>query len=163
MKSLVPNTVIDGFKLGEMRHKGGMASVVLKAFDQIRSTGTVRLFKSHHRDFRDGEQKRDFVYVGDVVDVLHFALERPLSRGIFNLGSGQARTFLDLVRAVFHELGADERIEFVDTPLEIRDRYQYFTEADMQRLRDAGYGRPFTSLEDGVKAYVGRLLAQQAA
>lgn len=139
------------------RHKGAMASVVLKAFDQITAAGFVRLFKSHHPDYRDGEQKRDFVYVGDVVDVLHFALERPLPRGIYNLGSGQARTFLDLVRCVFAELGAPERIEFIDTPQELRARYQYFTQADMRRLRQAGYARPFRSLEDGVREYVARL------
>ncbi|MEZ5962776.1 MAG: ADP-glyceromanno-heptose 6-epimerase [Planctomycetota bacterium] len=141
------------------RHKGAMASVVLKAFDQIRKDGKVRLFRSHHPDYRDGEQKRDFVYVGDVVDVLHFALRKPLRRGIYNLGSGTARTFLDLVRCVFRELGAEERIEFVDTPEAIRARYQYFTQADMGRLREAGYDKPFHSLEEGVHAYVTRLLA----
>jgi ADP-L-glycero-D-manno-heptose 6-epimerase len=144
------------------RHKGAMASVVLKAFDQIRSGGTVRLFKSHHPDYRDGEQKRDFVYVDDVVEVLHFALHKPLRRGIFNLGSGQARTFLDLVRCVFAELGQPARIGFVDTPAAIRARYQYFTQADMRRLRAAGYERPFHTLEEGVRAYVRRLLAAAA-
>jgi len=145
------------------RHKGAMASVVLKAYDQIRASGTVRLFKSHRPDVAHGEQKRDFVYVDDVVDVLHFALDRPLRRGIFNLGSGTARTFLDLVRCVFRELGAEERVEFVDTPEAIRARYQYFTEADMRRLREAGYTRPFRSLEDGVQDYVARLRAFEAA
>jgi ADP-L-glycero-D-manno-heptose 6-epimerase len=145
------------------RHKGNMASVVLKAYDQIKAHGKVTLFKSHHKDFKDGEQQRDFVYVDDVVQVLHFALRRPLERGVFNLGTGQARTFLDLVRATFRELGAPERIEFVDTPESIRDRYQYFTQADMGRLRQAGYAAPFHTLEEGVRAYVARLRAFDAA
>lgn len=145
------------------RHKGNMASVVLKAYDQIKAHGKVTLFKSHHKDFKDGEQQRDFVYVEDVVQVLHFALRRPLERGVFNLGTGQARTFLDLVRATFRELGAPERIEFIDTPESIRDRYQYFTQADMGRLRQAGYTAPFHTLEEGVRAYVARLRAFDAA
>jgi ADP-L-glycero-D-manno-heptose 6-epimerase len=136
------------------RHKGKMASVVLHAFDQIRSGGTVTLFRSHKAGFADGEQKRDFVYVDDVVDVLQFALAKPLARGIYNLGTGTARTFLDLVRATFRATGAPEQIRFVDTPEAIRERYQYFTEARMDRLRAAGWTRPFTSLEDGVKRYV---------
>jgi len=141
------------------RHKGKMASVVLHAFDQIRATGKVRLFKSHKPGVADGHQKRDFIYVRDVVDTLRFALEKPLPRGIFNLGTGQARTFLDLVRCVFRELGKPETIDFIDTPVEIRDRYQYFTEARMDRLRRAGYAAPFTTLEAGVRDYVRDLLA----
>jgi len=144
------------------RHKGRMASVVLQAFDQIRSRGRVRLFKSHRPDVRDGFQARDFIWQHDVVDVLWFALERPIERGIYNLGTGQARTFLDLVRAVFTALGVEERVEFVDTPADIRERYQYFTEARMDKLRRAGYAEPFTSLEAGVASYVERLLAQLA-
>ena len=136
------------------RHKGKMASVVLHAFDQIRSGGEVTLFRSHKPGIADGEQKRDFVYVDDVVDVLDFALRAPLARGIYNLGTGTARTFLDLVRATFRSSGAPERIRFVDTPEAIRERYQYFTEARMDRLRAAGWTRPFTSLEDGVARYV---------
>lgn len=139
------------------RHKGKMSSVVIQAFDQIRTTGKTRLFRSHRAGIADGHQSRDFIYVDDVVKVLHFALEAPLARGIFNLGTGQARTFLDLVRAVFAALGQPEQIEFVDTPEAIRERYQYFTEASMQRLRDAGYRDAFTSLEDGVHAYVAEL------
>ncbi len=142
------------------RHKDKMASVVLHAFDQIRAKGTVRLFRSHKAGIADGEQKRDFIYVRDVVDVLRFALEKPLTRGIFNLGTGQARTFLDLARCVFRELKRPETIEFIDTPIEIRERYQYFTEAKMGRLRAAGYTAPFTSLEEGVRRYVRDLLAQ---
>jgi ADP-L-glycero-D-manno-heptose 6-epimerase len=142
------------------RHKGKMASVVLHAFDQIRAKGQVRLFKSHKAGIADGEQKRDFIYVGDVVEVLRFALDRPLTRGIFNLGTGGARTFLDLARCVFCELKQPEKIEFIDTPIEIRERYQYFTEAKMDRLRAAGYTAPFTSLEEGVRLYVRDLLAR---
>lgn len=142
------------------RHKGKMSSVVIQAFDQIRATGKTRLFRSHRAGVADGHQARDFIYVDDVVQVLHFALGTPLARGIFNLGTGQARTFLDLVRAVFAALGKPEQIEFVDTPEAIRERYQYFTEASMQRLRDAGYRKAFTSLEDGVRAYVAELQKQ---
>jgi ADP-L-glycero-D-manno-heptose 6-epimerase len=107
----------------------------------------------------DGEQKRDFVFVDDVVEVLFFALNQPLSRGIYNLGSGQARSFLDLARGVFAALGQPERIRFIDTPAAIRDKYQYFTEAPMIKLAQAGYARPFTSLEKGIAAYVSFLNA----
>jgi ADP-L-glycero-D-manno-heptose 6-epimerase len=136
------------------RHKGKMASVVLHAFDQIRSVGEVTLFRSHKPGIADGEQKRDFVFVDDVADVLAFALEKPLARGIYNLGTGTARTFVDLVRATFAALDEPERIRFVDTPEAIRERYQCFTEARMNRLRAAGWTRPFSSLEDGVARYV---------
>ena len=142
------------------RHKGKMASVVLHAFDQIRTTSRMRLFKSHRPDIPDGHQKRDFIHVTDVVDVLHFALQKPIQRGIFNLGTGQARTFLDLARCVFRELGRPEQIDFIDTPIELRARYQYFTEARMERLRHEGYAVPFTTLEDGVRTYVRELLAE---
>lgn len=140
------------------RHKGRMASVVLHAFDQIRATGRVRLFRSHRPGIADGHQCRDFVFVDDVVDVLHFALQEPSVRGIFNLGTGRARTFLDLAHASFAALGAEPEIEFIDTPPAIRERYQYFTEARMERLRAAGYTKPFTPLEDGVARTVARLL-----
>jgi len=143
------------------RHKNKMASVVLHAYDQIRATGRVRLFKSHREGIADGHQKRDFVFVEDAVRVLHFALEHPIPRGIFNLGTGHARTYLDLARAVFAALELPERIDFIDTPVEIRDRYQYFTEAKMERLRSQGYERPFTRLEDGVQKYIARLTGQQ--
>jgi ADP-L-glycero-D-manno-heptose 6-epimerase len=136
------------------RHKGRMATVVLQAFDQIRETGELKLFKSHKAGIADGEQKRDFVYVGDVVEVLRYALSKPIRRGIFNLGSGQARSFLDLGRAVFKELGRRENIRFIDTPEVLRSRYQYFTQARMDRLRAEGYSRPFHSLEAGVRATV---------
>ena len=141
------------------RHKGKMASVVLHAYDQIAANGRVRLFKSHKAGIADGHQKRDFVFVGDVVEVLHFACKKPIRRGIFNLGTGQARTFLDLVRAVFHEMGKSEQIDFIDTPVEIRERYQYFTQARMDRLRSESYTAPFTALEKGVSLYVKNLSA----
>ena len=136
------------------RHKGPMSSVVIQAFDQIRATGRVRLFKSHRPDIADGHQARDFVFVDDVVDVLLGLVDRPVARGIFNLGSGRARTFLDLARAVFAAMGRPEQIEFIDTPVDLRATYQYFTEAPMARLRSAGFARQATSLEDGVRAYV---------
>jgi ADP-L-glycero-D-manno-heptose 6-epimerase len=139
------------------RHKGPMASVVLHAFDQIRATGRMRLFKSHRPDIADGHQARDFVFVDDVVSVIAALVERPVARGIFNLGSGRARTFLDLTRAVFAALDAPERIEFIDTPEDVRRHYQYFTEATMGRLQSAGYAQRLTGLEDGVARYVRRL------
>lgn len=141
------------------RHKGAQASVVLHSYDQIRERGAVRLFRSHRPGIADGQQKRDFIFVDDVVRALHFALEKPIARGIYNLGTGQARTFLDLARAVFQALGKPERIEFIDTPERIRDRYQYFTEARMAKLRAAGYPDPFTPLEQGVESYLRRLSA----
>jgi ADP-L-glycero-D-manno-heptose 6-epimerase len=142
------------------RHKGRMASVVLHAFDQIRATGRVRLFRSHRAGVPDGEQKRDFVAVEDVVDVLHFALDRPLARGLYNLGTGNARTFLDLAHATFTALGRPPQIDFVDTPPDLCARYQYFTEARMEKLRRAGYTASFTPLEAGVAKYVERLMAR---
>jgi ADP-L-glycero-D-manno-heptose 6-epimerase len=141
------------------RHKGPMASVVMHAVDQIRATGRMRLFKSDRPHVPDGHQARDFISVEDVVDVLVWLVRQPIARGIFNLGTGQARTFLDLVRAVFTALDAPERIEFVDAPEDVRRHYQYFTEARMERLRAAGYSRPFTPLEQGVARYVERLTA----
>ncbi len=139
------------------RHKGAMASVVLHGFDQIRAGGRVRLFKSHRDGIADGQQIRDFIFVGDVVDALHFALAKPIARGIYNLGTGTGRTFLDLARATFAAAGAPEHIDFIDMPVALRERYQYFTEARTDRLRAAGYRTPFTSLEDGVRQYVTRL------
>lgn len=145
------------------RHKGAMASVVLQSFDQIQRTGAMRLFRSHRPGIADGYQARDFIFVDDVVDVIVGLIEAPVSRGIFNLGTGKARTFLDLVRAVFAALNVPERVEFVDTPASIRDQYQYFTEARMTRLAAAGHGRTFTTLESGVTQYVLRLLRDAQA
>lgn len=133
------------------RHKGRQSSVVLQGFDQIRAQGKIRLFRSHKAGIPDGEQKRDFIHVRDVVDALMFAFEKPIRRGVFNLGSGKARSFLDLARATFSAMGATPVIEYIDTPIEIRERYQYFTEASMERLRAEGFVREFTSLEQGVR------------
>jgi len=144
------------------RHKTKMASMVIHTVDQVTASGEVKLFESHKPGVANGHQKRDFIYVEDVVDVLHFALRKPLARGIFNLGSGQARTFLDLVQATFKAMGKPEKIRFVPTPEALRARYQYFTEARMARLRAEGYTRPFTSLEDGVTKYVSRLTRSPA-
>jgi ADP-L-glycero-D-manno-heptose 6-epimerase len=141
------------------RHKGPMSSVVIQAFDQIRDTGRVRLFRSHRPGIADGHQARDFVFVDDVVNVLMALVDRPLPRGIFNVGSGRARTFLDLARAVFAALDQPEAIDFIDTPEDLRRSYQYFTEAPMARLRSAGYALQATPLEDGVRACVNDLRA----
>ncbi len=139
------------------RHKGKMASVILHSYDKIKRDGTARLFRSHRDGIADGEQKRDFISVEDVIKVLFFALEKPIRRGIFNLGTGQARSFLDLARATFQALGLPEKIEWVDTPVELRERYQYFTEARMSKLANEGYQEPFLNLEDGVARYLTRL------
>ena len=139
------------------RHKGFMSSVVLQAYDQIQATGKVTLFKSHRDGILDGHQKRDFIAVDDVVEALHFAIEKPIKRGIYNLGTGKARTFLDLARAVFAALNRPEKIEFIDTPEILREKYQYFTEAQMSRFLSLGYSRPLRSLEEGVREYIRQL------
>lgn len=141
-------------------HKGRMASVVFHAFRQIKATGRFNLFRSHKPGIKDGEQKRDFIYVKDVVDVVWFLMQTRNISGIFNLGTGQARTFRDLVVNVFEGMGAPTEINFVDTPEDIRDTYQYFTEATMGKLYEAGYQTPFTSLESGVQEYVREYLSQ---
>lgn len=135
-------------------HKGRMASVVFHAFNQIEKTEAMKLFRSHREDYENGHQQRDFVYVKDVVNVCMFHMESRKHSGLYNLGTGKARTFLDLVKATFKALNKPEDISFVDTPADIRDKYQYFTEANMQKLIDAGYNTPFTELEDGVNDYV---------
>lgn len=135
-------------------HKGRMASVVWHAFHQIRETGKMRLFKSHHPDYKNGEQKRDFIYVGDVVEVCYYLMHHRQHSGIYNLGTGKARTFLDLTRAVFKAMDKQEKINFIDTPKDIRNKYQYFTQAEMNKLRSIGYLQPFTSLEEGIDMYV---------
>lgn len=135
-------------------HKGRMASVIFHAFNQIKETGKMKLFRSHHPDFKDGEQKRDFIYVKDVTDVMYFLMKQRKHSGIYNLGTGQARTFLDLTRATFRAMNKNEKIEFMDTPEDIRDKYQYFTEANMTKLKSIGYTRNFYSIEAGVSDYV---------
>ena len=158
-------------------HKGRMASVIFHSFNQINATGKVKLFRSHRPDFEDGQQLRDFIYVKDIANVICFMMEGQqttvnrqqtsstenfnsqlstfnLKSGIYNLGTGKARSFYDLAAATFKAMGKDVNIEFIDIPEDIRDKYQYFTEANMTKLRNAGYDKEFTSLEDGVEDYV---------
>ena len=135
-------------------HKGRMASVVLHAFNQIRENGSLKLFRSHNPNYKDGEQMRDFIYVKDVVEVCYFLMQHRQHSGLYNLGTGKARTFLDLAFNTFDAMGKEINIEFRDTPADIRDTYQYFTEASMDKLRAIGYSRPFYSLEEGIKDYV---------
>ena len=139
-------------------HKGRMASVIFHAFRQIQQTGKVKLFRSHRPDFGDGMQLRDFIYVKDVADVLYFLMNRGEAPGLYNLGTGRARSFNDLASSVFRSLDLPAKIEYIDTPEDIRDKYQYFTEAEMQKLRRAGYEEPFYSLEEGVEEYVREFL-----
>lgn len=141
-------------------HKGRMASVIWHAFNQINKTEKMKLFRSHNPEFKDGEQMRDFVYVKDLVEVCSFLMHHRKNSGIYNLGSGKARTFLDLTKAVFKGLGKKEQIEFIDTPTDIRDKYQYFTEANMNKLQRIGYDKPFHSLEAGTMDYVQNYLSQ---
>lgn len=142
-------------------HKSRMASVIYHAFNQIKATNQMKLFRSHRSDFKNGEQSRDFIYVKDVVEVLMFLMEHRKNSGIYNLGTGKARTFLDLTRNTFKGMNKEESISFIDTPVDIRDKYQYFTEANMQKLRDIGYAKPFHSLEDGISDYVNNYLMEQ--
>lgn len=139
-------------------HKDRMASVIFHTVNQIQKTGKMNLFRSHNPDYADGEQMRDFVYVKDVVDVCLFLMHHRRNSGIYNLGSGKARTFLDLVNNTFRALDLEPNIGFVDTPADIRDKYQYFTQANMAKLRSIGYDRPFCSLEEGIADYVGHYL-----
>lgn len=158
-------------------HKGRMASVIFHSFQQIRQTGKVRLFRSHRPDFKDGWQLRDFIYVKDVIDVIGWMMEGSAARlaieedlsihsksnlksGLYNLGTGKARSFYDLAAATFKAMQLEPNIEFIDMPEDIRDKYQYFTEADMNKLKIAGYNQTFTSLEDGVKDYVQHYLTK---
>lgn len=135
-------------------HKGRMSSVIFHAFNQIKQNKKMTLFRSHNPDYKDGEQKRDFIYVKDVTDVLYFFLYHRKDSGIYNLGTGLARTFTDLVKSVFSSMSLSTNIDFIDTPADIRDKYQYFTQADMDKLHAIGYAKPFTGLEDGIDDYV---------
>ncbi|MDQ2644617.1 MAG: ADP-glyceromanno-heptose 6-epimerase [Myxococcota bacterium] len=136
-------------------HKGDMRSLVNKAYQQIQDTGRVQLFKSYRPEYADGEQKRDFLYVKDAVQMtLHFADAAPKASGLFNLGSGQANTWLTLTNAIFGALGREPRIDFIEMPESLRGKYQYFTEADITRLRQSGYGSSVTPLADAVRDYV---------
>lgn len=163
-------------------HKGRMASVIFHSFNQIKKDGVVRLFKSHKPEFADGEQLRDFIYVKDVLNVMYWMMQKAaagggmtvdsdgvssagvicnLECGIYNLGTGKARTFNDLVKATYVAINKEPFIVYIDMPEDIRDKYQYFTEANMQKLRNAGYNEPFYSLEDGVMDYVSNYLVKE--
>ncbi len=141
-------------------HKGRMASVILHTTRQIEATGEMKLFRSHRPGVADGEQSRDFVYVKDLVQVLWWLYEQQPASGLYNLGTGQARSFKDLASLTFRALGKEPNLSFVDTPEDIRDTYQYFTEAEMGKLRRAGYTAPFHSLEEGIADYVGGYLRE---
>lgn len=142
-------------------HKSRMASVIFHTYNQIRNTGEMKLFKSHNPNFKDGGQMRDFVYVKDVIDVLYFLMHHRKDSGIYNLGSGTARTFLDLAKNTFKALGEPVNISFVPTPEDIREKYQYFTEATMNKLRSIGYSKEFHTLEQGVEDYVKNYLSKE--
>ncbi len=141
-------------------HKGRMASVIFHTFNQIKITGAMKLFQSHNPKFKDGEQMRDFVYIKDVVNVLYFLMHHRKDSGIYNLGTGKARTFLDLATKTFDAMDKPVSISFVPTPDDIREKYQYFTEANMEKLRSIGYSLEFYSLEEGVEDYVKNYLLQ---
>ncbi|MCE3295063.1 MAG: rfaD [Crocinitomicaceae bacterium] len=140
-------------------HKGRMASVIFHAFNQILSNGGMKLFRSHNPEYTDGGQLRDFVYVKDVVEVCLYLRNSKPASGIYNLGSGKARTFLDLAKNTFKAMEKEENIAFIDTPADIRDKYQYFTEANMNKLVSSGYSKPFHTLEEGVADYVKNYLS----
>lgn len=140
-------------------HKGRMASVIFHAYNQIKQTDGMKLFQSHNPDYKDGEQIRDFVYVKDVVEVILFLVHHRNNSGIYNLGSGKARTFLDLVTNTFKAMDKAPKISFVPTPVDIRDKYQYYTQANMQKLIGIGYSKSFHTLEEGVHDYVANYLA----
>lgn len=142
-------------------HKGRMASVIWHAYNQIKKEGEVKLFRSHRPDFKDGEQLRDFIYVRDILKVCYWLMTARPASAIYNLGTGKARTFADLVKATFSAMALEPRIRFIDMPEDIRDKYQYFTEANMQKLRDAGYTDAFYSLEDGIRDYVQQYLLKR--
>ncbi len=135
-------------------HKSRMASVIFHSFNQIKESGKVRLFRSHRKDYKDGYQLRDFIYVKDLVSVIDFIMSSNIDSGIYNLGTGKARSFYDLASSTFAAMGIEPNIEFIDIPEDIRDKYQYFTEAKMDKLLAQGYNKEFYSLEKGVEDYV---------
>lgn len=143
-------------------HKGRMASVILHAFHQIKSNGKVKLFRSHNPKYKDGEQMRDFVYVKDVVNMCVWLMQKRPANGLYNIGSGKARSFNDLVNAIYKALNEKPNIEYIDTPEDIRDKYQYFTEADMSKLKNTGYKDELYTLEKGVAEYVADYLQKQS-
>jgi ADP-L-glycero-D-manno-heptose 6-epimerase len=136
--------------------------VIWHTFSQVQKTGAMKLFRSHRDGIPNGHQSRDFIYVKDLVTVNHWLMsELPSTNGLYNLGTGTARTFLDLATSTFNAMGLEPDISFIDTPTDIRDKYQYFTEADMAKLRQAGYDKPFATLEEGISDYVGNYLTPQ--
>ncbi len=141
-------------------HKGDMSSVVYKAFNQIEEKGTLGLFQSHRPDYLDGEQLRDFVYIRDCTRIMAWMIENPSATGLFNIGTGMARSFNDLARATFSALGREPAITYTPMPETLRDKYQYYTCAEIQKLRSAGYSEAFTSIEEGVRRYVQHYLLQ---
>ena len=143
-------------------HKGRMASVILHTFNQIKETEGMKLFKSHHPDYNDGEQTRDFVYVKDLSKIMFFLMHHRKNSGIYNVGTGKGRTFLDLATNTFKAMGKEPNITFIPTPEDIRDKYQYFTEANMSKLHKIGYDEPFYSLEAGIDDYVKNYLMNNA-
>jgi len=143
-------------------HKGDMRSVVHKAFEQVRDTGKVRLFKSLNPKYKDGEQMRDFVYVKDAIDMTLYFLDNPDKNGIYNVGAGKARTWNDLVNSLFNAVGKPVNIEYIELPSHLAEKYQYFTEANLSKIKSAGYKQPITSLEDGVTDYVKNYLLKKS-
>ncbi len=143
-------------------HKGEMRSMILKGYEQVKENGKVRLFKSYHKDYGDGEQLRDFIYVRDTVEMTLYFLEHPDINGIFNIGTGKPRTWNDLVKAVFSAMGRELVIEYVEMPEEIRNKYQYLTKADISKLRVTGYDKETVTLEDAVREYVNILTCKEA-
>lgn len=143
-------------------HKGRMASVIFHAFSQIKNSGQVKLFRSHKPEYKDGEQTRDFIYVADIVRICIWLMQSHPANGLYNAGTGTARTFKDLVTAIFNTLHLPVNIEYIDTPADIRDKYQYFTEADMNKIIATGYGTPFYTMEEGVAEYIEDYLLENA-
>ncbi len=142
-------------------HKGRMASVIFHTARQIKATGGMKLFRSHRPDYADGQQSRDFVYIKDVIEVINWLWQHRPANGLYNLGTGQARSFQDLAENTFRAMGLQPNIQYVDTPEDIRDTYQYFTQANMAKLREAGYEAPFYSLEAGIEDYVREYLREE--
>jgi len=138
-------------------HKGDMRSVICKNYDDVAGKGVIKLFKSYKKEYGDGDQRRDFVYIKDVVEAMYFLLDNPSKTGIFNLGTGKSRTWNDIAKSMFAAAGKKENIEYIDMPESLKPKYQYFTEAKMDNLKAAGYKKPFMELEDSVKDYCGYL------
>lgn len=141
-------------------HKGRMASVIFHSYNQIKKTGKIKLFKSHNPEYKDGEQMRDFVYIKDVLNICLFFMQHRKNSGIYNVGTGKARTFKDLANSIFNCLNLKSEIIFIDTPMDVRANYQYFTQATMDKLKGIGYNEKYYSLENGIKDYAGKYLEE---